>query len=283
MDADLVWFNTLTVYQVLLVKLFIKRFLVTVHDVEKHPESTQHHATFSMKMTFWFLKKNICVVSKTQGEIFKSRFGFEAKIFRLPVINYFKESGNEIASGGNVNSDKSKVRFFFFGSIEPYKGIEYLLDAADILNSKGMDFSLGIYGKLKYNTGELKSRINSIENTVLADEFIDYRRISSIYSQNDVLILPYRQVTQCGPLLIGYSENVPAICSSLKGFYEYVDEGNSALVFSNTAEDLADKMESLIKSPGKIGEMKSYIQNEIHKKFSMQTLAKEYLENFNYQ
>jgi glycosyltransferase involved in cell wall biosynthesis len=81
--------------------------------------------------------------------------------------------------------------------------------------------------------------------------------------------------------LIGYNENVPAVCSAQKGFAEYVEEGKSALIFSNTAKDLADKMESLILSPLRIPEMKDYIQNEMHKRFSMQVLVKEYLENFN--
>lgn len=281
MNADITWFDGLTFYQVLLAKLFIKEFLVTVHDVEKHPGSAQHHASTSLKMTFWFLKKNICVVSKSQAEIFKARFGFDAKLFRLPIINYFTEAGKERLSVRDTSPGNKTVKFFFFGSVEPYKGIEYLLDAVDILNSKGLNFSLGIYGRLKYNIGDLKNKISSLKNTVLVDEFIDYRAISNIYAQNDVIILPYRQVTQCGPLLIGYNENVPSICSNQKGFYEYIDEGKSALVFNNTAGDLAEKMELLIKSPGKISEMKNYIQGEIHNKFSMPALAKEYIENFN--
>lgn len=275
MNADLIWFNALNIYQVLPVKLFIKRFLVTVHDVEKHPESRQRHASLALKMTFALLKKHICVVSKTQAALFKNRFGFDAKLFQLPIIDYFTDA----VSSSSVTKTGEPIKFFFFGSVEPYKGLETLLEAAEILQKKNLDFSLGIYGKLKYNRDELTRRIKKIKNTQCIDLFIDYKNISGIYKDSDVLVLPYKQVTQCGPLLIGYNESVPAVCSRQPGFLEYVDDGLSGLVFDNTAEDLAAKMEYVIKNPAVLNKMKEYINAAIKAKFSMQRLAEQYIAN----
>lgn len=278
MNADLIWFNTLNIYQVLPVKLLIKNFLVAVHDVEKHPESRQRHASLAMKMTFALLKKKVCVVSKTQAAIFKNRFSFDAKLFQLPVINYFTEVAAESVSSGRKAD--GAIKFFFFGSVEAYKGIETLLEAAEILQNKNLDFKLGIYGKLKYNREELKQRIENLKKAELLDEFIDYKTISAIYKANDILVLPYKQVTQCGPLLIGYNESVPAICGRQPGFLEYVDDGFSGLIFNNSADDLADKMEYIIKNPAALITMKEYINTVIKEKFSMQRLAEQYVNNF---
>ena len=277
MNADMIWFNGLNIYQVLPVKFFIKKFLVTVHDVEKHPESRQRHAFLALKMTFALLKKHICVVSKTQAALFKNRFGFDAKMFQLPIIDYFTDAGS--GSSRPVTKTGGPIKFFFFGSVEPYKGLETLLEAAEILQKKNLDFSLGIYGKLKYNRDELAQRIKALKNAELIDEFIDYKNISGIYKEGDVLVLPYKQVTQCGPILIGYNELVPAICSNQPGFLEYVDDAQSGLVFDNSAEDLAAKMEYVIKNPAVLNKMKEYINTVIKTKFAMPQLVEQYTEN----
>ncbi len=273
---DVVWFNTMTVYQVLLANILLKKYLVVMHDVDLHPESVDRHGLFSVKMTMKLAIKKICAASKTQAEIFNSQHGFYPPVFQLPVIDYYKACGDEVTSLARSGN----VKFFFFGSVERYKGIETLLDAAVLLQNKGLEFELNIYGKLKYGSDEIMSRIKNLLNTKIYDEFIDYRKVHGIYKQNDMLILPYTQVTQCGPLLIGYSEGVPAICSDLSGFREYVSDGVDSIIFNNTAKGLAAKMEEIIKDPSVIQRLSIGIENNAVKKFSMSALAGDYVENF---
>ncbi len=278
MKPDVVWFNTMTVYQLLIANIILKKFLVVMHDVDLHPESKDRHGIFSVRMTTKFALKKICAASKAQAEIFNKQHGFYPPVFQLPIINYYKESSEETeCKKSNINN---KIRFFFFGSVEQYKGIEMLLDAAVIMQNKGLEFDLNIYGKLKYESETILDKIRNIENSGIYNEFIDYRQIHKIYKENDILILPYRQVTQCGPLLIGYSEEVPSICSDLEGFREYVKEGTDGLIFDNTAEGLASLMEEVIMDPSIIGRLSDGIKVNAIKKFSMEALAVEYIENF---
>jgi glycosyltransferase involved in cell wall biosynthesis len=280
---DVVWFNTLTVYQVFLAKLLIKNFLVVMHDVELHPDTKDKHASLSVKLTLKYLKRNICVVSHTQAGLFKGMFGIQPLIFQLPSIDYYKDCAREnYESEISQKSTGGKIRFFFFGSVEAYKGIETLIDACKILEEKqGLpEFELYIYGKIKYNTTELIKNIEALRSAVLINKFIDYRDIHSIYNSNDVLILPYRQVTQCGPLLIGYSEGVPSVCSDYTGFREYVDDNSTGIIFDNTPSGLAAKMEVFIKNRGQVDKLKQGITSTAYKKFSMEYLYKDYISNF---
>ncbi len=162
----------------------------------------------------------------------------------------------------------------------PYKGIEKLLDAAEMLSAKYDNFTIGIYGKINYNRHELEERIKANSRITLDNRFIDYKDIASIFSVNDVIIIPYIQVSQCGPLLIAYAQNVPVITSSLPGFREYVDDGLSGFMFSSSAEDLYLKMEHFILNRELVNIMKRYISTEIMRKFSMQSLAQSYLNEF---
>ena len=273
--ADVIWFDSLAFLRTILVRLFIKEFLVNIHDYNFHPAEKDYIGMLANKITYMLHKKRICVVSHTAANYFKERFGINTRIFQLPIIDYYLDFGDE-------SSDERKsdiLKFFFFSSIEKYKGIEILLDAVEILGKKNIPYQLNIYGKLKYNAEEITGKVKSLKNVNLINTYINYKKVHKLYTENDVLVLPYTQVTQCGPLLIGYAEGVPSICNDLPGFREYVDEGKSGLFFNGTADNLADKMEYIINNRTKINEMSEYIKTEMYKKLSMEWLKSEYVEN----
>jgi len=277
LKADLVWFNTLTLGQVILIKLFVRRFLVSTHDVETHPEDEDYYYLISKKITLRLFKKHIAVMSSSQAELFYKHYGIKPYLLQLPIIDYYE------AVSGNIlipSESSSKIRFLFFGSIQPYKGIELLIDAAEILNSKGADFKLNILGCLRYNNESLSARMAGIKNVNYKNTHIDYKDVFSLYSQNDIIIIPYKHVTQSGPLLIGYSRNMPCITSDLPGFREYVDDGKSGMLFNNTAEALAEKMKDFIDNRNKIESMSDYIFKELKQRFSMSSLAGAYIDVF---
>lgn len=274
-NADRVWFNTLNFYQLLLVRLILKRFLIMVHDVEFHPELGDPFTAFSVKLTFALFKKKLCTASNTQALIFKKKYGFKPKVFQLPIIDYYTDSASEKPIPKKVNG---LIDFFFFGSIKRYKGIETLVEAAEILEHKEANCRINVYGKFRYEAGELIKRMKKLKILNLKDEFIRLDEVHSVYAENDVLILPYKQVTQCGPLLIGYNELVPSICRDLPGFREYVSEGKSGLLFGSAAE-LAKKMQFIINNPKTINQMKEFIEEVTLKKYSMKHLVNDYIKN----
>lgn len=278
LKAGPVWFNRTTLYQTLLLRFFLKSFVINIHDVELHPDEKDYHGILTQKYIFRFHKKHIAVMSSTQSEVFEKHFGKRPYMLQLPVIDYYKYIA--LPNEERIIKHGDKIKFFFFGSIMPYKGIEILIEAAEILSSKDAEFELNIYGKLNYNRRELSEKISQNKNIKLTDEYIDYKDVSSVFSSNDVLVIPYAQVSQCGPLLIAYSYNTPVICSDLAGFREYVDENKSGLIFSS-AQDLAAKMVYIINNPQVIEKMCSYIKNEIQNKFSMKSLAENYISVFN--
>lgn len=279
---DLVWFNVLSLYQSVLVKFFFKKILVNAHDVELHTEEKDLHGILSQKVTFRLYKNSIAVMSNSQAHHFEQKYGKRPYLLQLPVIDYYAiVSKTKPALNEEIKSTGNVIKFFFFGSILPYKGIEKLLDAAKILEDKGLNFNINIYGKLKYDHEVILQRISGLKSIKFLNEFIDYRDVCGIYDSNDVIIIPYIQVSQCGPLLIGFSRNVPAICSQLEGFSEYIDDNVTGFLFDNTAEGLADKMNMLISDPLIINRIRENIKTEISKKFSMELLSAKYIKVFN--
>jgi len=275
--ADLVWFNTLSFIQAILLKLIIRKPLITAHDVEVHPEDTDYHGILSQKLTFILFKKNIAVMSRSQSDLFEKKYGFRPYLLQLPIIDYYEASAALIDLKTEVSQ---KVSFLFFGSIQPYKGIEILLEAAEILNSKNIEYGLNICGRIRYKHDKIQDAIDKLKNVYHINKHIDYKEIYELYNSSDVVVITYTHVTQSGPLLIGYNQNKPCITNDLPGFREYVDDGKSGLIFSKSAAALAAKMEELIGNRNKIYDMGIYISEYIKSRFSMSSLAISYVKVF---
>jgi glycosyltransferase involved in cell wall biosynthesis len=282
--ADCVWFNTLSFLQSVLIKFFIRgKLVINAHDVELHPGESDYHGMLSQKITFNLFKKSVAVMSKTQAAVFAERYKHYPYVLQLPVINYYEKCSVREASAGKKyegNNSGKKVKFFFFGSILVYKGIETLIEAARMLESETDDFVVNIYGKIMYNNQQILESINHVKSINLYDNYIDYKEVYGIFKSNDVIIIPYRHVSQCGPLLIAYNQNKPVICSRLPGFEEYVEEGKSGFFFDNTSKGLAEKMKEVINKREEINNMSGYISDEMMRKFSMASLAVSYIECF---
>jgi len=275
--SDVIWFNTFSVVQAYLAKKRFKNLVVNIHDVELHTEEKDYHGILSQKITYRKFKERMCTMSHAQAEIFEKNNSFYPNVLQLPIINYYEKT-----SEADVPKEKNmdRIRFLFFGSTLPYKGIETLLDAVDILSEQTNKFELYIHGRLKYNIETLTKRFSDSGHINFFNEFVDYKNVYKLYSQNDVTVIPYKQVSQCGPLLISYNQNIPVITNDLPGFREYVDDNESGLIFNNSAESLAEKMKMIIDNPFIIKSMSSYISTRVKEKFSMPALAESYIKVF---
>src|SRR4030095_7246720 len=141
----------------LLLKNYLKNYLINIHDVDLHPEEKDKHGIWTQKLIFKRHRNRIAVMSRTQAAIFEKLYGIKPFLLQLPIIDYY---GVVTPLPKREPKPGDKVKFFFFGSVLPYKGLENLIEAAGILSSKGAEFELNIYGKLKYNEAEFTERIS---------------------------------------------------------------------------------------------------------------------------
>jgi glycosyltransferase involved in cell wall biosynthesis len=143
----------------------------------------------------------------------------------------------------------------FFGSIAPYKGLEYLVAAFQMLATSHPDYRLIIAGSPKkgfeayWNAIRERMRGDASSQTVEKIEFISDEHTELYFKAADVLILPYTEIFQSGVLFLGYSFGLPVLAADVGSLKGDIVPGRTGYVFSpKDPVDLARAVESYFSS-----------------------------------
>lgn len=136
--------------------------------------------------------------------------------------------------------------FLFFGRMEPYKGLRYLLDACDILDARGHRFRVIIAG-----TGpDLEvhaERIAASPHIELINKYIPAGDVGALFRRASAVVLPYTDATQSGVAAIALANSRPVIATATGDLTEIVVHGRSGLIVPPCNEvALAKAMEQIL-------------------------------------
>lgn len=160
-----------------------------------------------------------------------------------------------------INKEKreiksSKHHILFFGRIDHYKGIEYLIQAGKLVKEYISDISITIAGNgdfTKYN--EL---IGQDKNFLVINEFISEKAAAELFQETSVVVLPYIDGSQSGIISIAYAFEKPVITTNVGNFAEMVEDGKTGLIVPpRDANSLSEAIIKLLQDDdlrGKMGE-----------------------------
>jgi glycosyltransferase involved in cell wall biosynthesis len=130
----------------------------------------------------------------------------------------------------------------FFGLIRKYKGLQYLIDAMDMLPD-ALECRLVIAGEFYDDKGPYLSSIvkSGLDDRVtVVDEYIPNEQVAMYFQAANVVVLPYVSATQSGIVQIAFGLGVPVITTDVGGWPEAVDHGTTGfIVDAENAEQLA--------------------------------------------
>lgn len=143
----------------------------------------------------------------------------------------------------------------FFGNINPYKGLEYIVAAFQQLVSRHADYRLFIVGRPNncesyWASVQEASRVEVEKGrvTVRAD-YVPDEETELYFKAADVFVLPYRHIYQSGVLFLGYSFGLPVIAADVGALKDEVVEGKTGFVFKpEDPVDLAAAIERYFSS-----------------------------------
>jgi len=146
--------------------------------------------------------------------------------------------------------------FLYFGVIRPYKGVEDLVAAFDLLPDDVRNSSrLMIVGESWEGWTLPLDAIAASPNAdriTLVNRYVDDAEVAMHFAAADAVVLPYRRSSSSGPLHIAMSNGLPVVVSSVGGLVEAV--GNYAGAYFVPPADPAALAIALAELPVSRGE-----------------------------
>ena len=200
---------------------------------------------FDNKLTKYFFKyiDYFIVMSKSVENDLLSLFPDAKYIYTPhPLYDMFGKGINKEDSRRQLKINESKL-ILFFGLIRPYKGLDLLIQATNILKNKLTDFKVLAIGDCYENPEPYSNMVDKYKIKDIFDlrfEFVPNNKVSLYFSAADIIVLPYKSATQSGIVPVAYHFNKPVIVTNVGGLSEIVQEGKTGYVVCPEPNEIAD-------------------------------------------
>ena len=262
-------------YWLVLVRLFLgnNKVIYGIHNAIPHSNIGTIFHRISDLISFRIFR-NYLFYSKTQEELFVEKYNKNT----FYIDSFLKDYGMP-----NILKNKKNGTFLFFGTVHQYKGLDILLKASNELIKERYKFKLKIAGHFPNGLSEYSNFINNQTNLIIDNRIISNEEIPDLFTTADFLVLPYRDVTQAGPLLIAYNYNLPVIASNHSWFLSKIEHGKNGFIFKT--EDFYDLKDILIKaiklSDAEYQNIKKLLKEYVDENYSEFSMLTKYMKVLN--
>ena len=157
-------------------------------------------------------------------------------------------------------------RALFFGRMNPYKGVDNLLEIA----KKCPEIQFDVVGRVDPQVQELVDELKKLPNVMMNNGYVTDEEMAKAFIKTEWIVLPYNSATQSGVVIDGYRFGRPCIAFSVGAIVEQVCEGVSGyLIPEGDNAAFADKLrEAVCMSEGEYKKMSQNAYEYGVKKYS---------------
>lgn len=248
-------------YIICLIKLFLPKckIIFTAHNILPHDSGKKHFKTF--QSIYSKIDHIIIHTFSSQNELINE---FKISQLKLTVIPHgllsMEYDNNEVQSFIEKYKKefalKDKLVFLMIGGISTYKGVDILLDAWND-EEKGLkskkDCLLIIAGK-----GDIDYQKPIADNCIIINKFLTNEEFIALIEIGDIIVFPYRKISQSGVLLTVLSKHKPICVTPVGGLTEPFEIGEIGWISKSTeCKDLIQILNEIYTSKNKIDEIKN--------------------------
>jgi glycosyltransferase involved in cell wall biosynthesis len=227
-----------------------KNLVITLHNVVTHrqlyPRLENKIFKLSLKLADGIIVHNN-FSKKSAQQLYDVN---PNKLFIVPMGNLNSSYLNEISKKKArkiLNIPQEKFVILSFGYINKYKGIEELLEVFNYLLTHYKNMYLVIAGSCPDNN--LKKKIEKFsakfnDNVLIETEYVEDNKIQIFMNASDIGVLPYREITTSGSLLLYMAFKIPVIVTELESLKELM--GSYGIYYKK--DDLEDLKNEVIKA-----------------------------------
>lgn len=165
------------------------------------------------------------------------------KVVVIPHGEYgFFERGDDAldrrSARRSLNLDEQDEVALFFGYIREYKGLDLLFEAWPEIKRARPTAQLVVAGDPVQLSSERRAELQQWATRLGAIShfgYVPFSEVSRYFGAADVLILPYRHISQSGVLFLAFSLGVPVLATRVGALNEMLQDGENALMVNPDA------------------------------------------------
>ena len=265
---DIIHYSDCPLWSSLFLPFLIKFPIVTtIHDINPHPGSRKFDQIIGQRM---HIKFSDCLI--VHGVKAKKELNTNKKCYVIPHGDYsfFLNYRNEV-----INEAENTI--LFFGRIEDYKGLEYLIRSMPRILNDFPDIKLIIAGGgdfSKYENMILNDKKYEVHNKFIPDE-----EVPELFQKTKIVVLPYIEASQSGIIPIAYAFKKPVVVTNVGSIPEVVDDGKTGFIVPPRDEKaLAEAIIKLLKDDELRKGMGENAYKKMKEKLSWDKIAEKTVE-----
>lgn len=142
-----------------------------------------------------------------------------------------------------------KKQLLFVGNVRPVKGVEYLMNAMQLVVEEEPEARLVIVGR--YPLGFLQKIPKNVREKTTLTGFVDHDKIPMYMKGSDVFVLPSLSEGFPNVLLEAMAAGLPIVATNVGGIPEIISNGeNGFLTQPRSSKQLTEKILLLLKDEG---------------------------------
>ena len=158
----------------------------------------------------------------------------------------------------------------FFGLIRPYKGLDVLIRAVNLLKKNIPKLKVMVIGESYMSMKQYHLQVekyNLQDHFIFNNTFVSEDKLRKYFLSSDLVVLPYKKSTQSGVLALSMNFNIPTLVSSNGGLKDYIINNKTGFISSLNPDEISTII-------------KKYFSENLYK--SMSKNIKDHKKNFNW-
>lgn len=259
---------------IIIPKLFGKKCVATVHGLDWQREKWQHgfgakYIMFGERMIARHAD-GIIVLSESAKEYFRETYGRDAVVIPNGIAAPERVADNIISEKFGLVKDSY---ICVVARLTEEKGIHYLIDAYKKLDTDKKLVICGDSSDTDDYVAKLKESARG-HGGIIFTGFISGDTLASIYSNAYAVCLPSNIEGMSISLLEALAYSNAVVCSDIPENVSVCE--NSAVFFKKgDADDLAEKLTMLLRSPETVEKLRSVAKSDVLARFSWDRTADE--------
>lgn len=274
-NPDIIHITTIHPLLSFLAPFLKKRFIIvtTIHDIKLHLGEWN----VIWALSSWILKRysdKILVHGKWAKDALVNEGISKNKIQIIPL-------GNLSSFINNPNNIKETNSILFFGRIEDYKGLEYLIMAEPLIKNEINDLKIIIAGEGDFN--KYDDLIINKDSFKILNKFIPDEEVPFLFQMTKLVVLPYIECTQTGVVPIAYTFKKPVVVTNVGSIPEIVEDGKTGFIVPKmNHKELAKAIIKILIDDDLRIKMGSNGYNKLEKELSWNIVTEELIKIYSY-